>query len=85
MATSAEATYNLWFSTGILPQNGRNIQIEDVIIMYIIYIYIHYMVQILIGAAQQSFSEKKRINDLDRQHLWTSSPTVLSVSVKKEP
>lgn len=63
MATSAEATYNLWFSTGILPQNGRNIQIEDVIIMYIIYIrihiYIHYMVQILIGAAQQSFSEKK--------------------------
>ena len=42
MATSAEATYNLWFSTGILPQNGRNIQIEDVIIMYIIYIYILY-------------------------------------------
>ena len=57
MVASAEATYNLWFSTGILPQNGRNIQIEDVIIMYIIYIY--YMVQILIGAAQQSFSEKK--------------------------
>ena len=40
MVASAEATYNLWFSTGILPQNGRNIQIEDVIIMYIIYIYI---------------------------------------------